>query len=268
MVNSITEKEFTLFRKFIYEYAGIDLSPAKQTMVGSRLSKRVNYYQLDNYRQYYDLVMGNDNPQELQMLVNILTTNETYFFREPKHFDYLRDNVLKGWSGGPFRIWSAASSSGEEAYSLAMLLADTLSHRPWEIIGSDLSTKVLTKATKGVYMMDRLDLLDEKYLKKYCQKGVRSQEGTLRVVDSLRKHTRFGQVNLMKPLPASIGMFDVIFLRNVLIYFDNETKKSVVERVVSKLKPGGLFFISHSETLNRVTDMVKMVQPSIYIKND
>lgn len=265
-MNQITEKEFTLFSKFIYEYAGIDLSPSKQTMVGSRLAKRLNYYKLDTYGQYYDLVMAKNNPGELQMLVNMLTTNETYFFREPKHFDYLTENVLKSWRGGQFRVWSAASSSGEEAYSLAMILAETLSHRPWEIIASDLSTKVLTKAQQGVYMMDRIELLDQKLLDKYCLKGVRSQQGTFRVDKKLRKHTRFGQVNLMKPIPATIGTFDVIFLRNVLIYFDTETKKTVVERVAAKLKPGGLFFISHSETLNRVTDMLEMVQPSIYIK--
>lgn len=265
-MHSITAKEFTLFSQFIYDYAGIDLSPAKQTMVGSRLSKRLNYYQLDNYHQYYDLVMSNNTPGEFQMLVNILTTNETYFFREPKHFDYLTENVLKRWRGEKFRIWSAASSSGEEAYSLAMILAESLSHRPWEIIASDLSTQVLAKAQQGIYLMDRIELLDQHLLDKYCLKGVRSQEGTFRVDEKLRKHTHFGQVNLMKTIPASIGLFDVIFLRNVLIYFDTETKKAVVERVAKKLKPGGLFFISHSETLNRVTDVLEMVQPSIYVK--
>ncbi len=235
-------------------------------MVASRLNKRVNFYNLDNYRHYYNLVMGSEYPGERQILVDILTTNETYFFREPKHFDYLKDNVLNGWRGGKFRIWSAATSSGEEAYSLAMLLADSLSHRPWEVIGSDLSTRVLAKAQKGVYLMDRIELLDNRLLKKYCLKGVRSQEGTFRVDDKLRKHTHFGQVNLTKDLPAKLKLFDVIFLRNVLIYFDSETKKQVVERVITKLKPYGLFFISHSETLNKVTDMLEMVKPSIYMK--
>ncbi len=235
-------------------------------MVGSRLTKRLNFFKLDSFSQYYDLVMGNDEPAERQMLVDILTTNETYFFREPKHFDYLKDNVLKKWRGGKFRIWSAASSSGEEAYSLAMLLAETLPHRPWEIIGSDLSTKVLKKASEGIYPMERIELLDMKLMEKYCMKGVRSQAGTFRITEKLRKHTHFGQVNLMKALPPKIGTFDVIFLRNVLIYFDQETKKHVVERVVKRLNPGGLFVISHSETLNRVTDQLEMVQPSIYIK--
>jgi chemotaxis protein methyltransferase CheR len=235
-------------------------------MVGSRLAKRITYYQLDTFTQYYDLVMSKEYPDELQMVINILTTNETYFFREPKHFDYLKNNVLTNWQAGKFRIWSAASSSGEEAYSLAMLLAETLPHSPWEIIGSDLSTKVLAKAQIGLYPMNRLELLDKKLMNKYCLKGVRSQEGYFRIDEKLRKLTHFLQINLMKPITANIGMFDVIFLRNVLIYFDNETKKEVVERIISKLKPGGLFFISHSETLNKVTDTLDMLQPSIYIK--
>jgi chemotaxis protein methyltransferase CheR len=235
-------------------------------MVGSRLSKRITYYQLDTFTQYYDLVMSKEYPDELQMLVNILTTNETYFFREPKHFDYLKKNVIKNWQAEKFRIWSAASSSGEEAYSLAMLLAETLPHKHWEIIGSDLSTKVLAKAQIGLYPMNRLELLDKKLMNKYCLKGVRSQEGYFRIDEKLRKLTHFSQINLMKPITSNIGMFDVIFLRNVLIYFDNETKKAVVERIISKLKPGGLFFISHSETLNKVTDTLDMLQPSIYIK--
>ncbi len=235
-------------------------------MVGSRLNKRLNFYKLDNFHQYYDLVMGNEVPGEQQMLVDILTTNETYFFREPKHFDYLKDKVLKKWRGEKFRVWSAASSSGEEAYSIAMLLAETIPHRPWEIIGSDLSTKVLAKAQRGIYPMERIELLDRKLMEKYCLKGVRSQAETFRISEKLRKHTHFGQVNLMKTLPPKIGTFEVIFLRNVLIYFDQETKKHVVERVVKKLNPKGVFIISHSETLSRVTDQLEMVQPSIYVK--
>jgi len=200
------------------------------------------------------------------MLVNILTTNETYFFREPKHFDYLRDEVLKPWRGRCLRVWSAASSSGEEAYSIAMSLAENLGARDWDILGTDLSTTVLEKARQGVYPMGRLELLDPKLMEKYCLKGVRSQEGTFRITEKLRQRTRFKQLNLMKPMPSGIGTFDVIFLRNVLIYFDNETKQHVVERILSALKPGGHFLIGHSETLNGIADQLEMVKPSIYKK--
>jgi chemotaxis protein methyltransferase CheR len=143
-------------------------------MVGNRLSKRLKFFQLDTFTQYYDLVMSKEYPNEMQMMVDILTTNETYFFREPQHFDYLRDNVIKHFKGSKFRIWSAASSSGEEAYSLAMLLSENLLKVPWEVIGSDLSKTVLAKAQIGIYPMSRLELLDNKLMKKYCLKGVRS----------------------------------------------------------------------------------------------
>lgn len=262
----MTTKEFELFRRFIYDHAGIDLAPAKQVMVASRLAKRVNYYQLDTFSQYFNLAMSPENTHEYQMLVDILTTNETYFFREPKHFYFLQNEILKPWRGEQFNLWSAASSSGEEAYSIAMSLAENLGSKKWSILGTDLSTKVLKKAQQGVYMMDRLELLDDRLMQKYCLKGVRSQEGMFRVGDKLRNNVRFKQLNLMKPMPAKIGVFDVIFLRNVLIYFDNETKKQVVERIISALKPGGHFFISHSETLSRITDKLEMIQPSIYVK--
>ena len=262
----MTTKEFELFRTFIYDHAGIFLAPAKHVMVSSRLTKRLNYYQLQTFSQYFQFAMNPENSQEFQMLVNILTTNETYFFREPKHFDYLRDEVLKPWRGRCLRVWSAASSSGEEAYSIAMSLAENLGARDWDILGTDLSTTVLEKARQGVYPMGRLELLDPKLMEKYCLKGVRSQEGTFRVTEKLRQRTRFKQLNLMKPMPSGIGTFDVIFLRNVLIYFDNETKQHVVERILSALKPGGHFFIGHSETLNGIADQLEMVKPSIYKK--
>lgn len=262
----MTTGEFKRFQKFIYDHAGIDLAPAKHVMVSSRLTKRLNHYQLNNFTQYFELVMAPENRHEFQMMVDLLTTNETYFFREPKHFDFLKSEILKSWSGGEFRLWSAASSSGEEAYSIAMILAENLRGKEWSILGTDLSTKVLEKAGKGVYSMDRIELLDKELMQKYCLKGVRSQEGDFRIGEKLRNRTSFKQLNLMKGLPPKIGVFDVIFLRNVLIYFDNDTKKHVVERIISALKPGGYFFISHSETLSRITDHLEMVQPSIYVK--
>jgi chemotaxis protein methyltransferase CheR len=263
----ITVEEFGHFRKLIYDHAGIALAPEKKVMVASRLAKRLAHYGLSTYGQYFKLTTSPEYPNEFQMMVNLLTTNETYFFREPKHFEFLRDEILKPWRGDKFRVWSAASSTGEEAHSLAMVLAETLGLRKWEVFGSDLSTRVLNSARNGVYSMDRLEQMDKMLLKKYCLQGVRSQQGFFRVDEKLRNRVSFDQVNLMKPIPASIGTFDVIFLRNVLIYFDNETKKAVVERLASALKPGGHFFISHSETINRLTDHLISVKSSIFIKN-
>lgn len=267
ILQAITAEEFQLFQRLIYEHAGISLSSGKQVMVASRLAKRVQYYELSNYKDYYHLVTHPQHKEEFQIMVNILTTNETYFFREPKHFEYLEDHILNAWKGSVFRVWSAASSTGEEAYSIAMILAERLGSRPWEIFGSDLSTRVLDAAREGVYLMDRLEYLEQKYLSKYCLRGVRSQTGMMRVVDKLKEQVKFSQINLMQNLPYDmLQYYDVIFLRNVLIYFDNETKKAVVERVIKALKPGGYFFISHSESLHRVTDQLVMVKPSIYRK--
>lgn len=265
-ISPITPEEFERFRRLIYTHAGIALAPEKKVMVASRLAKRLDYYQLSNYGEYFQLATSQEHPHEFQTLVNILTTNETYFFREPKHFDFLREQILSNWRGDQFRIWSAASSTGEEAFSLAMVLAENLGMRRWEIFASDLSTRVLNIANQAVYMMDRLEHMDKGLLEKYCLKGVRAQSGFFRVDEKLRARVNFQQVNLMQPLPPGIGKFDVIFLRNVLIYFDQDTKKQVVERLATSLKPGGYFIISHSESLHRVTDHLQAVKPSIYRK--
>lgn len=265
-LESISAEEFSLFRRLIYDYAGIALAPEKKIMVASRLAKRLLHYGLTTYSQYYQLLNSNQHPQEFQLMVNILTTNETYFFREPKHFTFLQEHIIKLWRGELFRVWSAASSTGEESYSIAMVLADRMGLKTWEVFASDVNTEVLETAQKGVYLMDRLSNMDQRYLDKYCLKGVRSQEGYFRVDEKIRNQVKFGLVNLKTSLPRGIGQFDVIFLRNVLIYFDTETKQDIVQRVLSSLKPGGYFFISHSETLHSIKTDLTMVAPSIYQK--
>lgn len=250
----------------LYDHAGIALAPEKKTMVASRLAKRLLHFGLQSYDQYYQLLNNGQHPHEFQLMINILTTNETYFFREPQHFDYVKEHILKNWRGENFRLWSAASSTGEESYSLGMLLAENMGVKKWEIFGSDVNTDVLEAAKKGVYLMNRLEYMDKRYLDKYCLKGVRSQEGYFRVDEKIRNRVRFEQVNLKSQLPKSLGLFDVIFLRNVLIYFDKETKQDIVRRVISALKPDGHFFISHSETLHGLTIDLQMIKPSIYKK--
>lgn len=236
-------------------------------MVASRLAKRLSHYGLSSYMQYYQLIRHPEYRHEFQMAVDILTTNETYFFREPKHFEFMKEYILKTWQGDHLKVWSAACSSGEEAYSLAIVLAETLGNKRWDVLGSDISSRVLDTARNGVYLMDRLENVDKKLLEKYCLRGVRSQQGFFCIDEKLRRQTRFEQINLVKPLsPTLKQQFDVIFLRNVLIYFDQETKKAVVDRVLDTLKPGGYFFISHSENLHHISDHLKMVKPSIYAK--
>ncbi|MEE3914379.1 CheR family methyltransferase [Pseudomonas viridiflava] len=263
---ALNDREFGQFQSWLYRAAGINLSPAKKALVAGRLFKRLKHYELKSYGDYFKLIMTDQRHGELQVALDLLTTNETYFFREPKHFDFLRQHVLpKATPGKTFRLWSAASSSGEEPYSLAMTLAEGLGTTPWEVIGSDISTQVLAKARTGHYPMERAGTLPQPLLVKYCLKGTGRQEGTFLIEKSLRNRVNFVQVNLNETLP-DLGEFDVIFLRNVMIYFDQETKSKVVARLLPLLKPGGFFIISHSESLNGVNDTLKLVAPSIYRK--
>ena len=265
--SAISDQEFALFQRLIYKIAGISLSDSKKVLLVGRLQKRLRHYQLENFNQYYRLLSSDEHPGELQVMVDLLTTNETYFFREPKHFDFLRQHILRGWRGErPFRVWSAASSSGEEAYTIAMVLADTLASKAWEIVGSDISTQVLDKARQGHYPMTRIDGIPRPFLSKFCRKGVRSQEGTFLINAELRARVNFLQVNLTQPVTADVGLFDVIFLRNVMIYFDNDTKRRVVSHLLPHLRPGGHFIIGHSETLNGIVSSLNQVSPTIYRK--
>jgi chemotaxis protein methyltransferase CheR len=264
---TITDQEFGLFQRLIYKIAGISLSDAKKILLVGRLTRRLTQYELTSFGEYYRMLATGNFAEEVQTMVDLLTTNETYFFREPKHFDFLRDEVIARRTGtATFRVWSAASSSGEEAYSIAMTLAEALPNSPWEIVGSDISTKVLAKAIAGHYSLARTEGIPPGHLKKYCLKGVRANSGTFLMAPELRKKTSFQQINLMHPVDAAIGEFEVIFLRNVMIYFDMETKAKVVHNLLPRLRSGGYLIIGHSETLNGITDRVVSVRPTIYRK--
>ncbi|MCX7176750.1 MAG: SAM-dependent methyltransferase [Proteobacteria bacterium] len=262
---NITNAEFAQFQKLIYKIAGISLADSKQVLLVGRLGRRLKHYGLSTFSEYYRIVSGPGAEEELQHMVDLLTTNETYFFREEKHFEFLANSILaKHPPGQPFDVWSAASSTGEEIYTIAMVLADKLgAHATWSVTGSDISQSVLAVAKRGLYWLDRTRGLPKEYLRKYCLKGVRENEGSFLIAPELRSHTHFMQVNLNTTLPK-LGKFNVIFLRNVMIYFDADTKRQVVERLARQLLPGGYLIIGHSESLNGITDCVKSVQPTIY----
>ena len=265
---TISDQEFTLFQRLIYKIAGISLGDSKKILLVGRLTRRLKVYEFGTFTQYYRMLATGDHPEELQTMVDLLTTNETYFFREPKHFEFLRDEIVrKRKSPATFRVWSAASSSGEEIYTLAMVLADSLPNSPWEIVGSDISTQVLAKAATGHYSLARTEGIPPEFMKKYCLKGVRSHAGTFLIAPELRKRTSFYQINLTQPVAAEIGEFEVIFLRNVMIYFDQETKAKVVNNLLPRLKSGGHLIIGHSETLNGLKiGPLDAIRPTIYRK--
>jgi len=265
-IPKLHDHEFEQFSKLLFRIAGITMSAVKKPLVASRLMKRLRHYKLLSYTEYYRMIMAADGQAELQVAIDLLTTNETHFFREPKHFDFLRQHILPfRRHGQTFRIWSAACSSGEEPYTLAMLLDDAMPNDPWEIVGSDISTRVLERARSGVYQAERIGEIPKHYLYRYCLKGVGSQNGMLLIEKKLRDRIRFLQHNLTESSPA-LGEFDVIFLRNVLIYFDKPTKCHVVNRLLPLLRSGGYFLTSHSETLSDLGMALEPVAPSIYRK--
>lgn len=264
--STLSDSEFGEFQQLLQQVAGIHLSPAKKALVCGRLAKRLKHYSLSTYHDYFRLLTSGQEPAELQTALDLLTTNETYFFREPKHFEFLQQHILpERRPGSPFRVWSAACSSGEEPFTLAMVLSDQLGEAQWEITASDISSRVLERARSGLYAMERASHIPQDYLKSYCLKGVGSQEGRFLLDKRLRSRVNFQQINLNEALPQ-LGAFDVVFLRNVMIYFNSDTKARVVERIAATLKPGGYLIIGHSESLNGVTDVLKSVRPSVYRK--
>ncbi len=263
---AISDRDFRRIREWLYERAGIHLSDAKKALVCGRLASRIRHYQLSRYGDYFELIDDGRHPEEAQVAVDLLTTNETHFFREPKHFDFLRDHVVPVHDRKrALRVWSAACSSGEEPYSIAMTLASSMGSGAWEVLASDLSTRVLERARTGHYPMGRARTIAHDCLVAHCLKGTGRHEGTFMVAPHVATHVQFTQINLNEPLPA-IGEFDVIFLRNVMIYFDVATKQQVTQRVLGCLRPGGHLVIGHSESLTNVNNTMKPVAPSVYRK--
>lgn len=261
----ISDREFLLFQKIIYGEVGIDLPITKKMLVQTRLLKRIQHYEFKTYSEYLRLVQI--NKEEKIEMINLITTNETYFFREIEHYEYLKDKIIPQASlREKFRFWSAASSVGAEAYSAAMILDTHFSRNNWEVFGTDINTDVIHKARMGLYPESWSQKIPLELKKKYCLKGKGSNLGRFLIDRILIDNIQFKQKNLLVPVD-DIGVFDVIFLRNVLIYFDDNTKKTVVDNVIKNLKIGGYFFISFTENLNMIkVDELKQVAPSIFKK--
>lgn len=261
----LKDNEFRKFSSLMYDLAGINLSDKKKGLVENRLAKRIRYFDLKSYTEYFNMVL--EDKLELQIMVNLLTTNETHFFRQRGHFEFLNE-VIFPKANKNLSIWSAASSNGAEGYSIAMLLDNYTKKNvlSWNVLLSDINEDELSLARNGVYPFKYTKDIPKGFLKNYCLKGVDSESEKFIIKDKLKNNLSFMKINLNNILPTNIGLFDVIFLRNILIYFDNEKKKHIVENVLQKLKKGGYLFIGHSETLNNITTMVKSVQPTIYEK--
>lgn len=247
---SFSDREFRTIADIMYDAVGLSFNDSKKPLIHSRLAPRIQRLGLGSFDDYIDILHDETQGAEFQMAVDLLTTNETYFFREPKHYDFLQQEIA---SYGPHRnvqVWSAASSFGDEAYSTAMLMADMQTRGQigagWSIAATDISHRVLLAAKEGVFPEDRLRAVSPERLRRYCLRGEGPSQGQVMVQDKIRQRVHFGQLNLCKPFDG-LGPFDVVFLRNVLIYFDPPTKTEVVDRVLETLKPGGLFFLGTAE---------------------
>lgn len=263
----INDKEFALFQAMMQRLTGVRLTPNKKAMVCGRLSKRLAARGVGSFEEYFQIINEPRNGDELQRALDLLTTHETYFFREPQHFDLLgRDLIARARPGNPFRVWSAACSTGEEAYSIAMVLMDCLGpDAAWEVIGTDIAAEAVNVARAGVYGTTRLDGLPRDFMRRYCLRGIGRREGTMLIDRQLRSRVRFAQANLLDDL-SSLGQFDVVFLRNVMIYFDLPTKARVVEGVSARMNRNACLLVGHSESLNGIPTDLKLLRPTVYHK--
>ncbi len=264
-LTELSDHDFQLFQRLIYQSAGVVLSDVKKPLVIGRLSHRLRQLDLPDFAAYYRYVSHGDDGAERQRLIDLLTTHETYFFREEQHFHWLTQWLRSGDVDAP-RLWSAACSSGEEVWTLAMVLADVLGFdAPWSVYGTDISAAAVAQAEAAHYDEARVRGLPEAYKKKYCLKGVGRQQGTFLIDRRLRDHVGFQVLNLLQAQPQVMAM-DVIFLRNVMIYFDAPTKKRVIEHLLSRLKPEGYLIVGHSESLNGLVSGLTAVRPTIYTR--
>ena len=266
---ALSQRDYQRIERLFARLAGIHLSEKKKGLITGRLAKRLRHYGLRSFRQYIDLLEQPEYRDELRHLVDLLTTHETYFFREPQHFDVLAEQALPERLGRrrSLRAWSAASSTGEEVYSIAMVLAQRLGEDgAWEVVGSDISELSLATAAAGRYPLADTRNIPPTLLERFCLRGVRSREGSFIVRRALRRRCRFVRLSLVETLP-DLGCFDLIFLRNVLIYFDPETKREVIRRVAERLEPGGWLFVGHAESIQSHTDGLRMVVPSVYVRD-
>lgn len=263
----LSESEFAAIRTYLYEEAGISLGANKRDMAASRLAKRLRALGLTSYGAYLRAAQADDPAGERQQFINCLTTNKTDFFRESHHFDFLRDTVISGLSDRRLRIWCAASSTGEEPYTLAMSVRDACpKEQGWDakILASDIDTQVLAHAERGVYDADRTTGIPPEFMRKYLLRGTGANAGKVAARPELRELLAFRQINLIADSWPVRGPFDVIFCRNVVIYFDRDTQDKLLKRFAKLLKPGGYLFMGHSENIHWLADTFAPLGGTVY----
>lgn len=265
-----SDEEFALFRDLVLRETGIFLSDTKKTLLAGRLMRRLRELELTSFRAYYQLVIKDE--AELVRMLDSISTNETHFFREPRHFELLERTVAPQWARElaagarrTVRVWSAGCSSGEEPYSVAMTLLATLGEAaPFEIIATDLSTRMLARAREALYPRSKAAEIPAAHLSRYMLKGVRTREGLMRPAPEVRERVTFQRLNFNDDEYALEGRFDLILCRNVLIYFNAETKAKVVAKLLRHLADDGILLVGHSESLTGMIPALRPLQPTVY----
>lgn len=269
----LSDKLFDQYSRFIYANVGIHLPPTKKVMLQARLTKRLKKLNLSSFEEYFKYVTSEEGlKNEMPNMVNAVTTNKTDFFREPKHFKYLTEIILPEYyqqkKNKKFKIWSAACSTGAEPYTMAMLLQEfALTHSGFRyaILSTDISTEVLDIAQEGLYHLDMAKSIPHNLRKKYVLKTKDvNKQPFIRIVPELRKKIKFKQINLMDHYYSVVKDIDIIFCRNVFIYFDRQTQERVIRKLCSHIRPGGYLFIGHSETIRIPNPPFKHVTSTIY----
>lgn len=264
----MTDAQYILLMRIIYDCAGINLGDSKKELLLARLNKILRRRKIRGFGEYLRILREDATGNELIMLLDAISTNVTHFFRESGHFEFLAERLASDERMANPRIWSAGCSSGEEPYSIAVILLEYFP-RPLPplpcILATDLSTRMLSRASEGVYSEKSAKDMDPVLMKKYFLRGKNSSEGMIRVKRELSSLITFQRQNLMEPFDFN-GLFHFIFCRNVMIYFDSSTRQRLVERFFQVLEPGGYLIIGHSESLNSIQHQFRYVQPTIYRK--
>ena len=264
----LSDKHFQKISRIVYQSSGINLKTGKEALVRSRLMKRLRAQRINSVPEYLDYIQSKDGNNELAHFIDVMTTNKTSFFREAEHFNYLRDKVLPELKGHRLRFWSAACSSGEEPYTLAIWIREHMAdidQRDALILATDISRKMLDKANQAVYPSDILSSLPSAKFKKYFNKLNGQLSGHHRITAVVRKMVRLAWLNLLDPWPMK-GPFNVIFCRNVMIYFDRPTQQKLINRFWDLLEPGGFLFVGHSEGLSAINHNFRYMRPATYRK--
>ena len=264
----LSDRQFKNVSDIIYRECGIVLKSGKEALVRARLVKRLRALKMWDFGEYMKYLQSDHGSEELGLLVDVMTTNKTSFFREIAHFDFLGETVLPKLTGRRLRFWSAACSSGEEPFSLAMFLLDKmtgLGARDVKILATDISPTILGKASKATYEEGMLRDLPPTFLRKYFVKVGNENPPTYQVSGDVRKMVRIARLNLLHSWPMK-GSFNLIFCRNVMIYFDKATQQDLINRFWEVLEPGGYLFVGHSEGMSGIKHKFRYVQPATYVK--